>query len=112
VALLTEHYEHLCRRLGVAPQPLEPTNEEQRLSHLVPRRTVKLGPEFMAWLRYRPQQLDFEVSQLIKNLIDGTRSVAEIYRAVSVAGRSIQLAMVEQFVRELAAKGWAEIISK
>lgn len=112
VALLTEHYEYLCRHLGVAPQPLTPTADEQRLSRLVPRRTIRLGPEFIAWLRYRSQQLDVEVADLIKNLIDGTRSVAEIYRAVSLADRSIELRQVEQFVRELAAQGWVEITSK
>jgi len=73
---------------------------------------VKLGPEFTAWLRYRSQQLAPELSQLIKNLIDGTRNLAEIYRAVSSMDRSIQLTSVEQYVRQLAANGWVEISSK
>jgi hypothetical protein len=112
VALLADYYEHLCRQLGVTPQPLSPTEDEQRLSRLVPRRIVKLGPDFTTWLRYSSPQLGPELSQLIKNYIDGSRNLAEIYRAASVTNRSIQLSAVEQFVRSLAMNGWVEISSK
>lgn len=78
VRLLTEQYERLCRTLGVAPKELEPEAEELRLHRLIPTRVLPLGPGFRAWLEHTSPQVEARLSTLIKNLIDGERSLAHI----------------------------------
>ncbi len=112
VRLLREHYEALCQRLGIEPQPLQPSAEEQRLSQRIPRRTIPLGPGFREWMSFTSPQLGDELSQLVKSLIDGRRDLAEIHRAVSAWGHRVPLSALEQFVEQLVARGWVRIESK
>ncbi|MCS6816199.1 MAG: M28 family peptidase [Blastocatellia bacterium] len=109
VQLLTEQYERTCRTLGVAPQELEPEAEERRLHQFIPMRTLSLGPEFRAWLEYTSPRLGLGLSTLVKNLIDGERSLAHIYWAASAEFENVALTDIEVFVNELVAKGWVKL---
>ncbi len=109
VRLLTEQYERMCQILGVAPRELEPETEELRLHRLIPTRVIPLGPGFRAWLEHTSPQVEPRLSRLIKNLIDGERSLAHIYWAASAEFENVTLADVEAFVNELVAKGWVKL---
>ncbi len=109
VRLLTEQYERVCRMLGVAPRELEPEADELRLYTLIPRRTLPLGPEFRAWLDYVSPRLGPELSTLLKNLIDGQRSLAHLYWAALAQFERVTPADVEAFVAELKGRGWVAL---
>lgn len=109
VRLLAEEYERMCRMLGVAPKELEPEAKELRLHQLIPTRVLPLGPGFRAWLEYRSPQVEPRLAMLIKNLIDGERSLAHIYWAAFAEFENVTLADVEAFVNELVAKGWVRL---
>ncbi|GBC77745.1 hypothetical protein HRbin08_01227 [bacterium HR08] len=109
VRLLTEQYERLCRMLGATPRELEPEAEEMRLYRLVPKRTLPLGPGFRAWLDFDSPRLGPKLSTLIKNLMDGERSLAHLYWAALAESEAVTPTDVEAFVNELRAKGWVTL---
>jgi len=109
VRLLTEHYERICRMLGVTPKDLEPGADELRLHRLIPKRVLALGPGFRAWLDYTSPRAEPALSTLIKNLIDGERSLAHIYWAALAEFENVTPADVEGIVAELVARGWVTL---
>jgi len=112
VAVLTSHYERICRLLGVEARELQPTLDEVRLNDAVATRIVALGSEFPAWLAFTSQRLGPRLSEKIKSLIDGQRSLAEIYWATIGDHPTVTAREIEEFIYELKAKGWVKITQR
>jgi len=105
-----EDFAHLCEidRLCFPPG-IAYTAEEMRLYRLIPRRTLPLGPGFRAWLDFDSPRLGPKLSTLIKNLIDGERSLAHLYWAALAESEGVTPTDIEAFVNELRAKGWVTL---
>lgn len=112
VAILTTHYERICRMLGVDARELQPTLDEVRLNDVVAIRTIALGSEFAAWLAYSSPRLGPALSEKVKNFIDGKRSLAEIYWALIGDHPTVSAREIEEFIYELKAKGWLRIVQR
>lgn len=112
VAVLTTHYERVCRMLGVDARELQPTLDEVRLNDVVALRTVAPGPSFASWLAHSSPRLGPILSEKIKNFIDGKRSLAEIYWALIGDHPTISPREIEEFIYELKAKGWVRIVQR
>jgi hypothetical protein len=108
VAMLMNHYQRVCRSLGVEPEELAPSADEIRMSAFIPVRTIALGDGFRAWLEHVSPRLGYEVSEKIKSYLDGKRSLAQVYWAVISEHSNVTTADVEAFVNELKTKGWVK----
>jgi hypothetical protein len=118
-ASLENYYGSLCASLNVRKSEVPQTQEELRLSKLVPRRL--LGLEYSAEFEYLERALgdpDIEKKIAINqagftarwealNFVDGKRSIAEIRDALSAefSPTVITLEMVEQYFRILEKAG-------
>jgi hypothetical protein len=114
---LDEVYRSRCHRENMKPEPLRRSEEETRLSRLVPVRTEKMRGYFNAWEFYqkvremkvppsfRIGRADYEV----RNFIDGRRSILDIRDAVSAEHGPVPLEGVENYVRLLEKTGFVKI---
>jgi len=112
-----EAYRLRCLRENVKPQQPVPTEQEARLSKLVPVRTEKMRGYFNAWEFYqkvremkvppsfRIGRADYEV----RNTIDGRRSILDIRNAVSAEHGPIALEGVENYILLLEKTGFVKI---
>ena len=114
-----ETYNLRCQREKLKPQKPGLSQDEMRLSKLVPVRTEKMRGYFdarefyqkMREMKETPSQLgraDYEV----RNFIDGKRSILDIRNAVAAEYGPIPLKSVEGYVLVLEKTGFVKIEKK
>jgi len=113
-------YASRCQQLGVKPGKPAPTNDELRLSGLVPVRTKKMGGVMSMWemrgefekLKYEPPVAVRMAETELRNFIDGKRSILDLRDAASAEFEPIGLKDVEDWVNIQAKLGLVEIRKK
>ncbi|MGQ9671607.1 MAG: M28 family peptidase [Candidatus Aminicenantales bacterium] len=117
-AELEEIYTACCARAKVKALKPALSQEELRLSQLVPVRTAKMRGYFNNWeflAKRREFAKDFPLSELgrmefeARNFIDGRRSILDIRNALAAEYGPVPLASVENFIRLLERTGFVEI---
>ena len=76
-----------------------------RLAKRVPQRAVSLGPDAPRWRRFRHQSLPGNAVLYANNLIDGRRSVADIWDALRALLPDTKLEAVEAYVDAMEKAG-------
>jgi len=110
-------YKYRCLKENVKPQKPSLTNDEVRLSKLVPVRTEKMQGYFDAFAFYQrmremkenaPVRLGQAESE-VRNFIDGKKSILEIRNAASAEFEPLPLKNVEDYIRFLEKIGFVTL---
>ena len=113
-------YELECRGKNIKPKKPSLSQEEVRLSKLVPVRTEKMKGFFVP-LEYRkdlgsvPDIPEYELGEAefeVRNFIDGKRSILDIRNAASAEYRPLALKDVEGCIRFLKKLGFVTILNQ
>lgn len=117
---IDEIYKYRCLKEKISPQKAALTQDEIRLSRLVPVRTEKMRGffDFMKYAEERAKYKDLPPYSLraaeseVRNFIDGKKSILEIRNAASAESEPISLKDVENYIKVLERIGFVEIKKK
>ncbi|MFQ5700553.1 MAG: M28 family peptidase [Acidobacteriota bacterium] len=107
--LLRVAYEKRCRDLDVDPFERNVPKGGVKYQGTVPVRTVGLGAGYREWTQFFIPGLDPEVNIELKGLIDGRRSVTEIWQALVARHPEIRVIKVVNSLRTLSDHGWVSL---
>jgi len=119
-AELGQIYQARCRREGVVPVRIVLTSEEIRLGKLVPVRTDKMKAAFDSqdFAAKRREAKDLPSYQLgaaesiLRNMIDGKRSLLQLRNAAAAETPGVTLQNVEGWARTLEKLGYVTIVRR
>ncbi len=119
-AELAQIYQSRCRREGVVPVRITLTAEEIRLGKLVPVRTDKMKAafdtqEFTARQREVKDLPPYQIGRaetILRNMIDGKRSILQLRNAAAAEVPGVTLQNVEGWVKTLERLGYVTIIRR
>ncbi len=112
-------YQQSCQRHGLKPEKLTMTQEELRLSRVVPVRKPAAGAGDPWAVLMRLREMNIQLSPLIypaefelRNFIDGKKSIFEIRNAASAEYGPLPLLDVEKYFQALEKAGMVELKKK
>lgn len=117
---IDEIYKYRCLKEKISAQKLALTQDEIRLSRLVPVRTEKMRGffDFMKFAEERAKYKDLPAYNLraaeseVRNFIDGKKSILEIRNAASAEFEPISLKDIENYIKVLEKIGFVVVKKK
>jgi len=117
---LARIYQARCKKEGQAPVKLAPTPDDLRLDKLVPVRTDKMKAPFDAQdfgakrreAKDLPSYTLGAAESIIRNLLDGKRSVLQLRNAAAADVPAVTAANVESYIKVLEKLGYVTVVRR